>query len=397
MNDFLRSDSPAIRALAAAVAVAAVAGTAGITAARGTAAPLKGDDTSYPSKQPKFKKPKLNRGALTITGTKADDLIVLRLGAGRSDLLQIDVGDDGSADFTFDRADVATIVVDARDGDDLVRIDEANGVFTDGIATTIGGGGGSDKLLGGSGAEQLNGGGGDDSIDGNRGADAAAMGDGDDTFVWDPGDGSDRIEGEAGADTMLFNGANIAEQVVLSANGDRLRFFRDAGNITMDTDGVERVDFTALGGADVVTVNDLGATDVDELNVDLAAAGGGGDGQADRVVVNGTDAGETIAASGGNGAVTVAGLATTVDVTNAEPANDALTINALGGGDVALAAGLASTSVALTLDGGAGNDVLIGSAGNDTLFGRDGDDVLLGGPGQDVLDGGTGSNVLIQD
>ena len=83
------------------------------------------------------------------------------------------------------------------------------------------------------------------------------MGAGDDTFVWDPGDGSDVIEGQDGADTMRFNGANVAEKFDLSANGSRLRFFRDVGNITMDTAGVERVDVNALGGIDLVTVNDL--------------------------------------------------------------------------------------------------------------------------------------------
>ena len=57
---------------------------------------------------------------------------------------------------------------------------------------------------------------------------------------------------------MLFNGAGGAEQVDLSANGNRLRFFRGTqGTITMDTRCVERVDFNALGGADLVTVNDL--------------------------------------------------------------------------------------------------------------------------------------------
>ena len=50
---------------------------------------------------------------------------------------------------------------------------------------------------------------------------------------------------------MLFNGAGGAEQVDLSANGNRLRFFRTQGAITMDTAGVERVDFNALGGADL--------------------------------------------------------------------------------------------------------------------------------------------------
>jgi hypothetical protein len=51
--------------------------------------------------------------------------------------------------------------------------------------------------------------------------------------VWDPGDGSDTVEGQDGHDTMLFSGSNAAEQSDLSANGDRLRFFRDVASITM--------------------------------------------------------------------------------------------------------------------------------------------------------------------
>ena len=38
-------------------------------------------------------------------------------------------------------------------------------------------------------------------------------------FVWNPGDGSDTVEGQDGHDTMLFNGANINEKFDLSANG----------------------------------------------------------------------------------------------------------------------------------------------------------------------------------
>src|SRR5437763_715441 len=82
-------------------------------------------------------------------------------------------------------------------------------------------------LAGGQGNETLLGGDGNDSIDGNRGNDIAFMGEGNDTFVWDPGDGSDTVEGQAGTDTLLFNGANVAEHIDLSANGNRLRFFRD--------------------------------------------------------------------------------------------------------------------------------------------------------------------------
>ena len=40
----------------------------------------------------------------------------------------------------------------------------------------------------------------------------------------------------------------------------------------MDLNGVESVNFTALGGADTITVNDLTGTDVTEVNLDLAAS-----------------------------------------------------------------------------------------------------------------------------
>ena len=45
----------------------------------------------------------------------------------------------------------------------------------------------------------------------NQGSDTALLGDGNDMFQWDPGDGSDMVEGQAGTDTLLFNGANVAE------------------------------------------------------------------------------------------------------------------------------------------------------------------------------------------
>src|SRR2546430_11642903 len=92
---------------------------------------------------------------------------------------------------------------------------------------------------------------------------------GDDVFTWDPGDGSDIIEGQGGHDTMEFDGANIAERFDLSANGNRLLFTRDIGNIVMDVNGVEQVNLNALGGADTVTVNDLTGTDVTRVNIDL--------------------------------------------------------------------------------------------------------------------------------
>lgn len=58
------------------------------------------------------------------------------------------------------------------------------------------------------------------------------------------------------------------------------------------------------------------------------------------------------------------------------------------------ASGLTANAIQLTLDGKAGNDVLLGGAGNDILLGGDGDDVLISGGGNDVLDGGAGDNVV---
>jgi len=209
MKNLIRlKKSRTVRLTASAVAVAAAVGATGIVAGQGKAAPpaIKADKASLSFKKSGFKHPKLKHGLLTVTGTEASDKIALRLRAGDAGILQIDVGDDGSADFSFERRKIAKIAVDARPGDDLVRIDDSNGPFTDSIPTTLDGGAGSDTLAGGAGAESLIGGDGNDAIDGNGGDDTALMGAGDDTFVWDPGDGSDTVEGENGTDTMLFNG-----------------------------------------------------------------------------------------------------------------------------------------------------------------------------------------------
>ena len=338
---------------------------------------------------------KLKHGTLEVKGSRGKDAVALRLKAGDPSRVEVDAGNDDSAEFSFQRQSVKRLTVDARASDDLVRIDEANGVFTDTITTTLDGDGGNDDLAGGSGAERLVGGDGNDSADGNGGDDVAFLGAGDDTFVWDPGDGGDTVEGQEGTDTMLFNGANGGEQVDLSANGHRLRFFRTQGNITMDTAGVETVDFNALGGADAMTINDLTGTDVKIVNTDLAATLGGntGDSQIDSVLINATNGNDAVEAADRGTAIAVTGVAAAVNIENSDAASDALTINGRNGDDVLDAAQLAADSMVLTLDGGAGDDLVVGGDGHDTLFGRDGDDILVGGPGLDVLDGGPGLNI----
>ena len=275
-----------------------------------------------------------------------------------------------------------SLVINGLAGNDTIN---ASALNAGQISLTINGGAGNDMITGSRG---------NDVVIGGTGNDVALLGAGDDTFIWNPGDASDTVEGQAGTDTLQFNGANIDEKIDISANGSRARLTRDVGNVTMDLNGVEHIEVNARGGADTITVNDLTGTDVNQVAIDLGAQPGspGGDGAADTIVLNATNGDDAISIVNNNGIVTVSGLPEEVTISNFET-NDRIVINGLGGDDVITASAL--TGMLLTANGGDGDDVLIGSPGNDTLTGGNGDDVLLGGGGQDVLDGGPGNNVVI--
>ena len=82
---------------------------------------------------------------------------------------------------------------------------------------------------------------------------------GNDRFVWDPGDGSDSIDGGADTDTLAFNGSAGGEVFALSASGTNAIFTRDVGAITMTMTAVERVELAAGNGANLFTVADMTA------------------------------------------------------------------------------------------------------------------------------------------
>jgi Ca2+-binding RTX toxin-like protein len=331
----------------------------------------------------------LNEGGAGI------DTVVVNGGNGDE---QFTVAANGSR-VRFDRVNPAPFSLDIGTSENLiVNMNGGNDTFTagNGLATmiqiTVDGGDGNDTLTGGDGNDRLAGGDGDDVITGGRGNDDVFMGAGDDTFVWNPGDGSDIVEGQDGTDSMIFNGANVNENINISANGSRLRFTRDVGNVVMDLNGLESVTFNALGGADTITVNDLSRTGVTDVNLNLGV-NGAGDGQVDSVIINGTAGDDAVTLSGNATSISAIGLAAQVNITGAETA-DRLNVKALGGDDVIDASGLSVNAIGI--DGGTGNDVLIGGAGNDSLTGGTGNDLLIGEPGQDVLNGGAGDNTLIQ-
>jgi len=312
-------------------------------------------------------------------GAEADKIII----AGKNGSVAVGGSLKAAVAITGTDPDSDQLIINALGGDDTV---DASGLVAGTINLTINGGAGNDTLIGSQGNDLINGG---------QGNDTALMGAGDDTFVWNPGDGSDIVEGQDGQDAMVFNGANIAERIDISANGRRVRFSRDVASIVMDLNGVDRIDFNALGGADTITIGDLSGTDVAAVNLNLAASNGQGDGALDSVIVNGTNGDDVINVGGTASGVAVTGLRAQVNITGAEPA-DKLTVNALDGDDVVTAGTLAAGAIQFTADGGNGDDVLIGGAGDDILLGGAGDDILIGGPGNDILDGGIGNNTLIQ-
>ena len=198
---------------------------------------------------------------------------------------------------------------------------------------------------------------------------------------------------------MLFNGSAGNEIFDVSANGGRVLFTRNLGNIVMDLNDVETIDLNALGGTDTVTVNDLSGTDVTSVNVNLAGTIGGTpatrgrhrDRQRYQRRTTSSTCSEREARSRS------LGLASQVNITDSEGANDTLVINGLGGNDGITATTLPAGVIKLTIDGGAGDDTILGSQGADVILGGDGDDFVFGDNGNDVAFLGAGDDVFQWD
>ncbi len=364
-----------------------------------------------------------NQGADTFFGRGGDDVFVWNPGDG-NDVID---GDDGVDTHIFNGSGADEIMVVEPNGArvrvtrnvgnivmdlgtfEKVTINALGGADTVSGAVgllpllellTIDGGEGDDILNGGDGDDLLLGGDGGDTVDGNRGADTAFLGAGDDAFIWDPGDGSDAVEGEDGFDELVFNGAGAAEIFDVSPDGDRVRFFRDLGNITMDLDGVEAIHVAALGGPDQVTVNDTAGTDLELVTIELEGSIGGatGDGEVDVVTANGGDAGEVVIVAGDAATgISVTGFSAAINILHPDLAIEQLAVNSMDGDDTADATGLAAGAAVLAMDGGDGDDTVLGSPGADLLRGGDGDDFIDGNQGADASFMGEGDDTFQWD
>ena len=351
----------------------------------------------------------------TLAGTDGDDVINAHPDAdfiealGGNDEIHGLGGDDeidgGAGDdqiFGGDGSDLllggsGIDVLDGEYGDDEIRGGEDNDtlndfsgdnrLFGEGGDDTIGGyglldGGDGSDVLEGSGT--LIGGAGNDTLTG-QGFDTLSGGDGDDLLVaysdaWDQGSntleggaGNDTIYGSFGDDTYLFNLGDGRDLLIerrsnqaysnITPSFDTLSFGEGiaATDLSFHRRGLDLV-IEHTNGTDSITVQNWFKEPTDHFKLDsLEFADGSSLTQADvenRVIFHGTAQADSILGY--------------------RALDDQIELGA--GDDQAW--------------GRSGNDRIFGEGGNDYLEGESGDDEIDGGIGNDQLDGGIGSDFL---
>ena len=317
------------------------------------------------------------------------------------------------------------------------------------------GGGGADSIYGGGANDTIIGGGGQDSLNGNAGADHIEGGAANDTILIDSkaefisAVGADTIDGGSGVDTITWTGAmNMAasqlgsisntekwsiapgsdftvSDAVLANNPGVTFLFSGSGTLSGGEDtaggalmtsslnfvGIAAGDMKLIGssGDDTYTFDALATLTADDtidgnagtdtiiIKNDTSDAGTAGQATAitfdadvkgiEKILVNDNGTGYlgdvTINITNGytDAALTIDATALDVSPTTAST-GEILTLN---NSDV---------NVKLTVDGGAGQDVINDNAGAGLLRGNGGEDSITGGGGNDTIEGGAGADTL---
>jgi Ca2+-binding RTX toxin-like protein len=249
--------------------------------------------------------------------------------------------------------------------------------------------------------------------------------DGNDTMVWNNGDGTDVMDGANGVDTAEVNGAAAAGDVfTVVPNGTRVRFDRtNLVPFSLDIGTTEKLQINGLGADDTITA----ATGLAGL-IELGLAGGDGNdsltgGNGDDVIEGGTgndrlvggqgvdkligeDGDDTLVWNNGDGSDEIEGAGGhDTDEVNGAAAADDFRVTPNGTrvrferlNLVPFSLDIA-TSEHLDVNAGGGDDRIVGTSGlaalisssfdgqdgRDRITGTDGADELLGGPGTDVI------------
>ncbi len=306
-----------------------------------------------------------------------------------------------SNDFNLNIADVAppasTSVLDGTTGADYLDAYQSG----TGTAATINGNAGRDEIFGSGTGDVIDGGADGDWIIGNGGADQISGGAGDDliTNVYggstiNAGDGNDIVAGNAyeamtigTTNTPVTRDAFWADLIQHWNNVGSTQFSLDAnGNLNTWFGGGVPLNFNASGASSMgngwsyefsISGGTFGAK---YFHPTLAPMGMSPASTWGHYMGSIADQQEGITVDGGAGNDLIVGHNQADDLSGGAD-NDLIQGN--GGDD--------------TIDGGAGNDSLAGGDGNDTLLGSDGLDLVYGEAGSDVIFGGAGNDQLWGD
>ncbi|MCA0404937.1 MAG: hypothetical protein LCH39_02135 [Proteobacteria bacterium] len=243
-------------------------------------------------------------------------------------------------------------------------------------------------ITGSSAANTITGSAGADTIDGNGGADVINAGAGADTVSYRGTETS--IDGGADTDTLILRTAvtiDLTASDQTTGDGVAVSNFQNVDGSTLSAN------LTMLGstGDNVLT----GGSGNDSLDgnggADTINAGAGND----MVHYHGTET----ALNGGTGTNTlVLDTTATLDLSAADQSTaDSTLISNFQNVDasgLSVAVTLTGSAGANVLTGGSANDTLDGNGGADTLYGNGGNDTLIFRGGETLLDGGNGNDTL---
>ena len=267
---------------------------------------------------------------------------------------------------SFDVADtnyaktLVTVDASATDQDLTINANQKNNRIFGGSGNDyIFGLKGNDSLVGNAGKDTLDGGTGDDTLIGGAGNDLLTGGSGSDVFIWNKGDGNDKIADYESEDEIQINGVAVKS--------------------VTETKNKQDVIFTLGNNQKITVAGAVGKTisySVDGTYYTYPENGGG-------VTYNEDGTAATISASytEENFGPTEYSAYKSVLVTIDASALDQ---------DINITGNSKNNSII----GGEGSDTIDGSTGNDKLFGADGNDSLIGGKGNDLLNGGDGDDTL---
>lgn len=310
----------------------------------------------------------------------------------------------------------------AGDGNDTVTIVSLNGLNSE-FGFHFSGQEGNDTITGSAANEFLSGNNGNDNISGGAGNDTITGDLGDDSM--NGGDGIDQVaQGNINTNTILTTTS-------LNAKGsDSLSGIEEASLLVEFSGGAlgRRLDAVGFNGSVTLHGGDGDDTLIGSNFDDLITGGNGNDlliGNGGHDFISGSAGDDDISGRSGNDTLSGGSGSNTIDGGNgrdvlSESAHGMTTLTGspfsfetssfssdpgvdtfsfieaahLSGGfgnDTMDASGFSGP---VTLDGGAGNDILIGGIGLDELNGEAGRDRLDGGDGNDTLDGGRGNDLL---